>query len=188
MGESETPIGYRTGWVHEHFVNATFRTYFDTPVEDWEFSYTPDWPESVPQLFLWGSPFFAPELLTWLDSREDGSGHRRISQFPGQPIGDHWFMVRDLFGAPTVSATNAAMEEFIAGTFESDAPPATTGATAAPGTTTAATEATNGTTATATAATTAPPADDPDKSGSMSSRAVAVAGCVVPLVVSMFLA
>lgn len=169
--DSEVPIGYRVGWMHEQFVNPTYRTFFDTPVEDWEFTLSPTWPDSVPQLFLWAfDVFHGKSLLTWLDARGDGSGHRRIS-------GDHWFMLRNISpGLDTVSDTNAAMEEFFGGTFESDVLPTTTGPTSEPGATTAATAA----------PTTAPP--DYDKSGSMSSRAMAVAGCVVPLAVSMFLA
>ena len=112
---SETPMGYRLGWNHEQFVNDTYRQYFEEPVKDWAFNSTPTWPDSVPYLFLWaGLGFHQPLIYNWLNSRGDGSGHRRIKP------GDHWFMVRNIIpGLDSVSATHDAMEEFFAGSFRS---------------------------------------------------------------------
>lgn len=133
-------VGYRTGWMHRNFVNpdpAWTDALSDVPIDEWEFFFTPSWPDDVPVLFLWATEgFHSPGLLEWLDARGDGSGHRRMGE-------DHWFPAR---GGAT--DTNDAMARF----FEATDGGTDTGTTTTEATTEATTtDATTTTTAASTA-------------------------------------
>jgi len=100
-------VGSRTGWMQNQWASEdpAWTSFFDTPYSEFEFAYTPTWPDNVPQLFLYGGEqFFEPQTLTWLDGRGDGSGHQHIGT-------EHWFFAR-----VNVAETNEAMAEFFEAT------------------------------------------------------------------------
>jgi len=109
--DTDIGVGYRLGWMHYNWINEdpAWTSFFDEPGANFNFSYTPSWPEEVPQLFLWATEeFHEDSLLTWLDERGDGSGHQQIGT-------DHWFMART-----TANETNQAMAAFFEATSDSD--------------------------------------------------------------------
>jgi len=101
--DTKVGIGYKTGWMHRNFVNEdpAWTSFFAQPYNEFDFAFSPTWPDHIPQLFLHATEgFHHPSLLTWLDGRGDGSRHAKIGH-------DHWFMVRS-----TVAETNDEMAKF----------------------------------------------------------------------------
>lgn len=85
-------VGARTGWPYYNIVQTDkpWPSFFDVPLDEWEWSTVPSFPDGVPLLFLYSSEdFHDASFRDWIDGRGDGvSAHAQMEDT------DHWLQVR----------------------------------------------------------------------------------------------
>jgi len=101
-------VGARTGWPYYQMIRSRkgerwldrFAT--ELPLEQWNFSVCPSFPEQVPFLFLYSSDLFSSgDFHQWVDGRGDGSKTVKLANT------DHWLQVR------VSNVTNSEMERWL---------------------------------------------------------------------------
>mmetsp|Transcript_44584 Transcript_44584/g.48239 ORF Transcript_44584/g.48239 Transcript_44584/m.48239 type:complete len:288 (-) Transcript_44584:356-1219(-) len=103
-------VGARTGWPYYNFVRTdptwTSDGFDDTPLDEWEFSWMPSYPNDIPLLYLYVTEAFqSPLFFEWINTHGDNDGR---SEYMKIDDSDHWMAIRQ----PTV--VNNKIAEWIA--------------------------------------------------------------------------
>jgi len=78
-----TGIGARTAWPYYDLIRVDYpwTSYYNIPLEEWDFDTIPSFPEGIPVLFLYRSrPLYNQGFLDWIDGRDGVSEQIELSR------------------------------------------------------------------------------------------------------------
>merc|ERR1719148_3058 len=88
-------VGARTGWPYYNLVRtdpAWTSDGFDVPLDEWELSMMPSYPDDLPLLYLYASEIFqSPMFFEWIDKQGDNDGRSSYMKIDDS---DHWMGIR----------------------------------------------------------------------------------------------